>query len=86
MFRDELYIKWSALQILGRIYIASEGINAQLSVPEHNWENFVKKVHSHELFNGIPFKVAVEDDAPEELRLKYRFLDLRKQKIHQNII
>lgn len=34
----------------------------------------------------LPFQVAVEDDAPEEMRLKYRFLDLRKDRIHKNIL
>ncbi len=34
----------------------------------------------------IPFQVAIEDDSPEELRLKYRFLDLRRQRLHENII
>ncbi|MBQ8785212.1 MAG: aspartate--tRNA ligase [Alphaproteobacteria bacterium] len=34
----------------------------------------------------LPFQIAIEDDAPEELRLKYRFLDLRKDRIHKNIL
>ena len=34
----------------------------------------------------LPFQVAMEDDAPEEIRLKYRFLDLRKERIHNNIL
>ena len=34
--RNKLYIEWKSLNILGRIYIAKEGINAQLSIPEHN--------------------------------------------------
>ena len=34
----------------------------------------------------LPFQVAIEDDAPEEIRLKYRFLDLRKDRIHKNIL
>ena len=34
----------------------------------------------------LPFQIAVEDDAPEEIRLKYRFLDLRKERIHKNIL
>ena len=34
----------------------------------------------------IPFLVAKDDGAPEALRLKYRFLDLRKEKLHKNII
>lgn len=34
----------------------------------------------------IPFLVAKEDQAPEAMRLKYRFLDLRKDKLHKNIV
>ena len=41
--RDELFVSWSKLNVLGRIYLANEGINAQLNVPEHNWDEFVEK-------------------------------------------
>ena len=34
----------------------------------------------------LPFQVAKDDNAPEALRLKYRFLDLRREKLHKNII
>ncbi|QSH40636.1 aspartate--tRNA ligase [Lentisphaerota bacterium ZTH] len=34
----------------------------------------------------IPFQVAKEESAPEAMRLKYRFLDLRREKLHKNII
>ena len=34
----------------------------------------------------LPIQVSQEDDSPEELRLKYRFLDLRKEKLHNNIM
>ena len=34
----------------------------------------------------LPFQVAKDDDAPEAMRLKYRFLDLRKEKLHKNIL
>ncbi|OGV49469.1 MAG: aspartate--tRNA ligase [Lentisphaerae bacterium GWF2_52_8] len=34
----------------------------------------------------IPFQVAKDEAAPEALRLKYRFLDLRREKLHKNII
>ncbi|OGV30999.1 MAG: aspartate--tRNA ligase [Lentisphaerae bacterium GWF2_45_14] len=34
----------------------------------------------------IPFQVAKEEQAPEAMRLKYRFLDLRRDRLHKNII
>ena len=34
----------------------------------------------------IPFQVATEDDSPEDQRLKYRYLDLRRERIHKNIL
>ena len=40
LFRDHLFILWSNLDVLGRIYVAKEGINAQLSVPKENFEKF----------------------------------------------
>jgi aspartyl-tRNA synthetase len=35
---------------------------------------------------GTPFAVFPEDHQPEELRLKYRYLDLRRSKLHENIV
>jgi len=67
--RDDLYNKWSKLGVLGRIYIANEGINAQLSVPEHNWENFVKNINSYTFLEDVPFKIAVEDDGKSFFKL-----------------
>ena len=32
-FRDELYIKFYEIDVFGRVYIATEGINVQISVP-----------------------------------------------------
>ncbi len=68
-FRDQLYTEWSEFDCLGRIYVAREGINAQMNVPEHNWEAFVKNVHSKEALKDIPFKIAVEDDGKSFLKL-----------------
>jgi|SRR6185312_12011947 len=61
-FRDELYAYWQHLNILGRIYVAHEGINAQMSIPEHNFEAFKKHLQEEPLLSGVPFKLAVEDD------------------------
>ena len=68
-FRKELYVKWDALNIKGRIYIAKEGINAQLSCPKPNWNEFVKCVQSIKGFEDIPFKIAVEENQSSFLKL-----------------
>jgi UPF0176 protein len=74
--RDKLYKDWQELGVLGRIYLAHEGINAQLSVPEKNWEKFGKNVNSNHQFSGIPFKIAVEDDGKSFYKLTIK---VRKQ-------
>ena len=74
--RDELYESWKNLGVLGRIYLAHEGVNAQLSIPEHNWDEFVNKVHSNPLFIDMPFKIAVEDDGQSFFKLTIK---IRKQ-------
>ena len=67
--RKKLYIKWDKLKIKGRIYIAREGINAQLSCPKPNWDKFVKSVKSIKGFEDIPFKIAVEENQISFLKL-----------------
>lgn len=70
--RDELYMEWSALNAFGRTYLAKEGINAQMSVPEHKWDEFVKKLYERRYFKDIPFKIAVEDDGKSFYKLKIK--------------
>lgn len=58
--RDELFLEWQQLRVLGRIYVAKEGINAQLSVPEVNFEVF--KTSVWKVFPSMIFKRAVEEN------------------------
>ena len=67
--RQKLYIDWDKLKIKGRIYIAHEGINAQLSCPEQNWERFKNQVYSIKEFKNVPFKLAVEENNYSFLKL-----------------
>lgn len=60
--RDQLYKSWSKLGVFGRIYVAREGINAQLSVPEHHFDKFREDLNTDRRFADMPFKIAVEDD------------------------
>ena len=74
-FRDELYKNWNKLAVLGRIYIAKEGINAQLSVPEHHWEEFIENINSYKQFQGVPFKFALEDNGKSFFKLTVKIRD-----------
>ncbi|EMF42232.1 rhodanese-like protein [Leptospira interrogans serovar Lora str. TE 1992] len=67
--RDQLYAEWEILGVLGRIYIAREGINAQLSIPSHNLDFFRKNLDSRNQFKDMQFKIAVEDDSKSFLKL-----------------
>jgi UPF0176 protein len=59
-FRDELYKALDELRVFGRIYIAHEGINAQVSVPESNVEKFRDHLNSIEPLSGIRLNIAVD--------------------------
>ena len=67
--RDKLYSDWKFFGVLGRVYLAREGINAQVSVPEHNWLAFKENVYSNKYFLGVPFKLAIEDDGKSFFKL-----------------
>ncbi len=67
--RDELFIKWNNLGVMGRIYLAHEGINAQLSLPEKNFAEFQKELYSNTCFTDTPFKIAIEDDGKSFYKL-----------------
>ncbi len=62
IFRDELYKNLHSLNVFGRIYIASEGINAQVSVPENNvvfFQKYLTEIHGLENTRLNP---AINDD------------------------
>jgi UPF0176 protein len=68
-YRDELFQKWFLLNCKGRIYIAKEGINAQMSVPEHKLDAFFTDMNSREELADMPIKWAVEDDGKSFYKL-----------------
>lgn len=67
--RDELYKTWSELNCFGRIYLAKEGINAQMSVPDDVWETFVKNLQTTSFFKDVPFKHAVDGNGKSFYKL-----------------
>lgn len=69
-FRDELYNRFSLLGCLGRIYVAHEGINAQMNVPKKYWDQFDAYIKTKKELQGIPYKIAVEEkDKPSFYKL-----------------
>lgn len=60
-FRLRLLTKWRELECLGRIYVAHEGINAQMNVPVENWDAFDAWVQAQSELTGVPYKIAVEE-------------------------
>ena len=68
-FRDELFRDWFPLDCFGRIYVAREGINAQMSVPEHHWDAFVETLKNYKILQDIPIKYAIEDDGKSFYKL-----------------
>ena len=68
-FRDELFIAWNALDALGRIYVANEGINAQMSIPADNMEEFRKTLEEYDFLKNIRLNVAVDQDDHSFLKL-----------------
>jgi UPF0176 protein len=60
-FRDALYAALNALKVFGRIYVAHEGINAQVSVPDINVDAFRNHLYSIEPLNGLRLNIAVDD-------------------------
>lgn len=61
-FRNHLYVILSQCGVFGRIYIASEGVNGQLSVPEDRFEDFKKALYSITFLEGCRLNIAIEDD------------------------
>ncbi|QDP84860.1 rhodanese-related sulfurtransferase [Chryseobacterium sp. SNU WT5] len=68
-FRDELFIAWNALDALGRIYVAHEGINAQMSIPADNIDAFRDTLEAYDFMKGIRLNVAIDQDDHSFLKL-----------------
>lgn len=68
-FRDELFVKWNSLGVLGRIYVASEGINAQLSLPAVHLNEFKSFLDTYPFMKDIRLNMAIEQDNKSFLKL-----------------
>ena len=69
-WRNELYLSLDKLGVLGRIYVAKEGINAQISVPDENKDALIAYLYSYSFLNGIRINYAIDDDGKSFSKLK----------------
>lgn len=71
-FRDQLYLALEPLRVFGRIYVASEGINGQISVPGDRLEAFRDVLYQVPFLTGIRLNYAIEDDGKSFYKLKIK--------------
>lgn len=74
-FRDALYIELTRLKVFGRVYVAAEGINAQISVPASHYQQMKSRLYGfHPALDNLRMNIALDDDGKSfwVLRLKVR--------------
>lgn len=69
-FRNDLYRTLENLDVMGRIYVANEGINAQISVPTENLNAFREQLFRIDFLNEVRLNLAVEDSGKSFFKLK----------------
>ncbi len=72
IFRNHLFLAWDEQDVLGRIYVAREGINAQLSVPAENFEALRKHLDTISFLENVRLNIAIEHDNFAFLKLKVK--------------
>jgi UPF0176 protein len=75
VFRDMLWQRLSDLEVFGRIYLAHEGINAQVSVPVSRLDSFQACLESIEQMRGLRLNAAFDDDGKSFWVLKIKVRD-----------
>jgi aspartyl-tRNA synthetase len=75
----------SVITVTGEVVArAPEAINPKLATGEI--EVVAREVEVQSQADELPLPVATEADYPEEIRLKYRYLDLRREQMHRNML
>ncbi|QTY26154.1 rhodanese-related sulfurtransferase [Flavobacterium sp. CS20] len=72
LFRNHLFVAWDAMDVLGRIYVAHEGINAQLSIPAKQFTEFKTFIDEIYFLKNVRLNIAIEQDNKSFLKLKIK--------------
>ena len=71
-FRDQFYLDLDKLGVCGRIYVAKEGVNGQISVPTDNFAALKSYLYSYPWMEGMRLNIAIEDDGKSFYKLKIK--------------
>lgn len=72
LFRDHLFQMWSNIDVVGRTYVAKEGINAQIAVPLHQLDQFREELNQIDFLKDIRLNIAVDESEAEFAFLKLK--------------
>jgi len=72
LLRDKLFLEWNDLDVLGRIYISFEGINAQISVLAENFYRLKDQLDAISFLKDIRLNIAIEQNNKSFLKLKVK--------------
>ncbi len=72
LFRDHLFLAWHSMEALGRIYVANEGINAQMSLPANRFQEFKTFLDGINFLENVRLNIAREQDNKSFLKLKVK--------------
>lgn len=75
LFRDHLYLLLEPIGVLGRIYVAHEGINAQISIPVNKLNEFSSALKDILFLRDIRLNLAVEEHNISFYKLKIKVKD-----------
>ena len=70
LVRNHLFLTWDKIGVMGRIYIANEGINGQISVPENKMDEFKISCDDLDFMRGNRLNIAIDDDGKSFFKLK----------------
>jgi len=68
-FRDQLYLRWLNFEVVGRVYIAEEGINAQIALPSVYFNSFKEDLYTIDFLSGIRLNTAIEENQKAFIKL-----------------